>query len=589
MALDGIFLSAVVRELQNKIVGAKVEKITQPERDEIILHLHSPQLTEEKHIKLTVSVNPSHPMVYLSSENRENPLVAPNFCMLLRKHLSSSRILSVTQAGFDRIIIIDFESKTEMYETVRRRLIVEIMGRFSNIIFTDGNGVIYDAVKQIDFSLSAKRQILPQFVYELPPKQDRADIVLSPDFIYDFSSEERADKVICSYYTGFSPLISRELVFIATGKTDTLLKDFSEEAKYRLQKAISEASEKIKNGDFSFSVIKRDSPIDFYCLPISQYGDYADKQECRGPSETVERFFSEKMRNERIKRHSSDITKAVNTAINRAARKIEARESDLKNCENAEEYRRYGDALFASLNAVKQGEKFARVTDYSSESVSEMTVPLEPSLSPVKNAQRYYKLYKKAQTAKEMLKKELPAAREELKYLESVKTSLETAENIVDLSEIKEELLKEGYIRNNSKTKQNRKSKTPSFKPAVFFTSENIPVYVGKNNLQNDWLTTKFADKNDIWFHVKNYPGSHTILACSGKEYGDASLNEAAVIAATFSGASDGAKIEVDYVAVKNVKKPSGAKPGMVIYDGYKTAVVSADCKTAERLRAKNV
>lgn len=589
MALDGIFLSSICKELNTDIIGAKVEKITQPEKDEIIFHLHSPQRRKEKHIKLVISVNPSCPMIYLSSDNKENPIVAPNFCMLLRKHLSSSRILSVSQIGFDRILVFDFESKTEMYETVRRRLIVEIMGRSSNIIFTDGNNIIYDAVKQVDFSVSSKRQILPQLVYEFPPKQDRADIVSSPEFIYDFSSEEKADKVICSYYTGFSPLISREIVFYATKESDKRLCDFSDTEKRRLAEKIYDFSSKIKDGKFEFSVIKKEKPLDFYCLPINQYGDSVEKFSYDSPSEALQNFFAEKVKIEHIKRHSSDISKAVTTAIARISRKISIRKEELENCNKADKYKLYGDVLFANINILKEKESFARVTDYFSEGTPDITIPLDPSLTPVKNAQKYYKLYKKAQTAKEMLKKELPAAVSELKYLESIKNSLETAENLTDLKEIREELVKEGYIKNNLKNKAVRKGRSTDFKPAVFVTSENVPVYVGKNNFQNDWLTTKFADKQDIWFHVKNYPGSHTVLACAGKDYSEISLNEAAIIAATFCSVSGGEKIEVDYLPVKGVKKPAGAKPGMVVYEGYRTVVVYPDKSVAEKLRSKNL
>lgn len=585
MAFDGIFLSSVCREL-SVLEGAKVEKINQPERDEVVFTLHAPKKEGEKHVKLVISVNPSRPMIYLTAENRENPLVAPNFCMLLRKHLSSSRIISVSQEGLDRIVTFEFESKTEMYETVRRKLIVEIMGRFSNLIFTDGDGIIYDAVKQVDFSLSASRQILPQLKYEYPEKQDRADIRFSPEFSYGFSSEERADKVLNFYFTGFSPLISREIVFCATGVTDKRLCDFAPEEKLKLQEKINEFSERIKNGNFDFTSINTDKPVEFHCLPITQYGNFAEKKTFGSPSETVESFYSERVKTEHIKRHSADLLKAVTTAVGRTQRKLAAREAELENCKKAEEYRRYGDLLFASPNKSAAGEKFIRVPDYMSDG-REITVPLEPSLSVVKNAQRYYKLYKKARNAEEMLKKEIPSAKEELLYLGSVLSSLQTAENLPDLKEIREELIREGYIKNTAKNSRTKpKSGSVAAMPLLFYTSENIPVYVGKNNTQNDWLTTKFANKQDMWFHVKNYPGSHVILASANQPFGDISVTEAATLAATFSSVSEGGKTEVDYLPVKGVKKPSGAKPGMVVYEGYKTAVVSPDKSLADKLSA---
>lgn len=588
MALDGIFLSALARELNEDLQGAKIEKINQPERDEIVISLHAPARKRSKHVKLSVSADPAHPVVYLSENaGKENPAVAPNFCMLLRKHLSSSRITSVRQAGLDRVIIIDFESRTEMYETVERRLIVEIMGRFSNIIFTDGNGVIYDAIKQVDFSVSSKRQFLPQLIYELPPSQDRKDITADPVFSPDWPSDERADKVLNFYFTGFSSLISREAVFYATDTTDKRLCDFSCEEKEKLQSFLSALSENIKDGNYKCVAVSAEKPVDFYCFPIKQYGNSAKITEYASPSETVEAFFAEKMRAEHIRRHSADLTRAVNTLISRVSRKITARRSELENCKKADEYKHYGDVLFSNIAAVSPKATFARLPDYYSEDMREITMPLDPSLSATRNAQHYYKLYKKLKTAEDMLSREIPAAENELRYLESVRSSLLLAENVSDLREIKDELIKEGYIRKPANTKNVKKQKT-AFSPAEFETSEGIPVLVGKNNMQNDWLTTKFADKHDIWFHVKNYPGSHTVLLCSGREYSNVSLNEAAIIAATFSGvAESGGKTEVDYIEVGSVKKPNGAKPGMVVYEGYRTAVVTPDAALAEKLRKK--
>lgn len=588
MALDGIFLSSLVSELDADLVGAKIEKINQPERDEIVFSLHVPARDGKKNVKLVISADPAHPVVYLSTAtSKENPLVAPNFCMLLRKHLSSSKIIKVSQVGLDRVIIIDFESKTEMYETVKRKLIVEIMGRFSNVIFTDGDFVIYDAIKQVDFSLSSKRQILPQLRYELPPSQERRDIRESSDFSVDFASEERADKVLNFYFTGFSSLLSREAVFRATGTTDKRLCEFSESERTKLSEFLKILSETVKNREYRYFSFIADKPLDFYCIPIFQYGTSVKITEFSSPSETVETFFYEKIKTEHIRRRSSDLTRTVNTAISRAARKLTARRAELENCAKADEYRLFGDVLFSNLALVKEKSTSARLVDYTSEDQRTVTVPLDPSLSAVRNAQRYYKLYKKLKTAENVLSVEIPEAEKELEYLESVKASLLLAENAADLLQIRDELEREGYIRRIMKKGNAKKTKTV-FAPAEFVTSEGISVYVGKNNTQNDLLTLKAADKRDIWFHVKNYPGSHTVLACAGKDFSDVSLNEAAVIAATFSSVSEGGgKVEVDYLPVGGVKKPHGAKPGMVVYEGYKTVVVLPDAAFAEKLRKK--
>lgn len=586
MPIDGVMLSAVCRELKTKIINAKVEKINQPERDELVFHLHCPENPEQKNLKLLISVGSASPKVHLTGQARENPQVAPNFCMLLRKHIAGSRIVDISQPGLERVLCLTFEARTEMYETVRRKLIVEIMGRYSNVIFTDGEDKIYDALRQVDFSASVGRSILPGLQYVLPPAQDKLDLLhYSGEDIFDFTAEIRLDKEIVQRFIGVSPLLAREISFLCTGSTDCRLNTLSEKQQTGVLSKIKEISDRIRRGDFSPCVIKKEKPIDYYCFPVMQYGAESETENFVSASGAIDSFYTERDKTEHIKRNSADISKILSNASARVARKIIARKQDFADCEKAMKYKDYGDLILSNIYAIRQGEDRAVVVDYSSGFAEEREIPLDKSLSPSKNAQRYYKLYKKARTAMEILKTEIPNAEKEAEYLNAVSESLVFAENVSDLAQIRRELAEAGYIKNSSSKKQAKQRKDAPPKLSEFVSSEGIPIYVGRNNYQNDYLTTKFADKRDIWFHVKNYPGCHTVLKCDGREFSDLSMNEAAIIAATFSKASSGQKVEVDYTQIKNVKKPNGAKAGMVVYDPYQTAYVAPDADLAEKLK----
>lgn len=584
MPIDGITVTAVSAELSTVCADAKVEKIVQPEKDEVILYLHCPNGGEVgKNLRLLISANPSRPKIHFTSAVKENPLVAPNFCMLLRKHLMGSRIIDVYQPPFERALEITFEARTELYETVRRKLILEIMGRSSNLIFTDGDGKIYDLLRPVDITTSTKRILVPGAIYAPPPSQEKAVICEENIDSLDLFSEKELAQQLLDTYKGFAPLICREISFRATGsvdiRCDSLTDDQRDKVRFLLRKLLLDIADK----RFSPVILWRDTPFDVYCFNILQYGSAVRTAEYTSISKALDEFFGEKDKAEHFKRSSDDIFKLLTNIHSRVSRKIAARTKDMEDSKKSDKYRVYGDLIYANMGLIKAGMRTARVVDYYSEDMKEIEIPLDSALSPERNAQRYYKLYKKAQTTLDILSKELPAAKEELKYIESVFDSLVFAETASDFAQIRDELRAGGYIKSQPK---GASRKLPAAKPLIYTSSEGAKIMVGKNNIQNDQLTLKTASKNDWWFHVKNYPACHTVLFASETDVTDTSLEEAAIIAASHcKAARAGQKIEVDYTLIRNVKKPQGAKPGMVIYDNYKTAYVAPDKELCDRLK----
>lgn len=592
MAFDGIMLRSVCAELNEKLAGGKVDRITQPERDEINIRFRAFDTIGKCNVNRTLllSSNPSQSRVHLTQTKKENPAVAPNFCMLLRKHLTGAKFVKASQPGLERVLFLDFECSTELYETVTNRLVIEIMGRCSNLVFTDGDGHIYDAVHQVDFSDSEKRQILPGMTYTLPPAQDKSDL-LTADIAnaLERNSTGRIDKRICEKFLGVAPLLGREAAFICSGATDTDISDLSDERFGKLVSYLETVADGVKQEKFSPVFLYAEKPLEYWCFDICQYGSAAKKITDISASEAIERYFSVKAAAEHIKRSSADITKIIGTVISRLSRKVEAQRGELKECEKADIYKRYGDIITSNMYLLKGGEKNARLVDYYAEEPTECTVELDPRLSPTANAQRYYKLYKKAQTAKKMLSEQIPEALADIEYLETVRSSVENASSVSELAQIRRELTEQGYIKQRGKIKTQKQKKPETCKPSEYTSSDGFTILVGKNNLQNDALTLKIADRHDIWFHIKNYAGSHVVVVTEGRTPPDSTLEEAAVLAATFSSADAGAKVEVDYTEVKNVKKPSGARPGKVIYVNYRTAVVTAKEKPKEQRKNGNI
>ena len=576
MALDTLCMEAIRCELEELLLGARIEKVYQPEKDEITLNLR----TYTNSYRLVISASPTNPRIHFSKESKSNPQTPPMFCMLLRKHLTSGKIIGIKTQKEDRILTIDVESYNELGDLTTKHLLVEIMGRHSNIILLNEDMTIIDSVKHIDFTVSSVRQVLPGMKYEYPPKQDKYPI-LSGDFdSFEFIPPEapiRADKYIMSKIGGISPLTSREIAYRAFGNVDTLIPAdrFGEKIKNAVHDILAE--------DFfpSFLTEKESGRVlDFSAIKITHYEDLAEIRHFPSISDLLEEFYRSKDSIERMKQKSADIIKLLTTNIAKISKKLNILELTLEDAKNKERHKKFADLLMGNLHTFKSGDTEVTVTDYYSEDLGEITIPLLPELSPSANAQRYYKLYNKAKTAETQAANQLKLAREEFEYLSSTLSFAESAESESDINAIRRELAELGYLRLHTKGKKQQESAS---KPHHFKSSDGFDIYVGKNNTQNDKLTLKFANSSDLWFHTKKIHGSHTIIKLGiDKNVPETTIREAAELAAYFSKARESSQVPVDFCEVKNVKKPHGAKPGMVIYDSYNTIYVTPKLLASE-------
>ncbi len=577
MAFDAGMVAAVANELRIKLTGARVEKVQQPEKDEIVLVMHSGR----ENYRLCLSAGVGSARVNLTSIQKENPQSAPMFCMLLRKHLTGSRLQNINQLGFERVFEFEFEGYDEMGFISKRYIIAEIMGKYSNIIFTNEDKKVLGAVKTVDFTTSRLRQVLPGMTYELPPPQSGKFDPLSTsrdDFIALFEEkgfDMSADKLILNSFIGISPLISREIAHLAGDEISA----------QSLWNAFSAFCDTVRNADFTPILIKDESgkPFEYSFMPIKQYGISADTEDTGSFGALIDGYFAKREKIERIKQRSADIMKLLTNAEAHLHRKIAAQENDIKASEDKEIYKRNGDLITANMYMLSRGMTSAELIDYADEDMPTVTVELDSRLTPAQNAQRYYKYYNKAKATQIEVAKQLEISRAELEYIYTVFEALVKAENESDLAEIRDELYRSGYA---SRMKNYAVKKMTASKPLEFVTDGGYRVLCGKNNTQNDYITTKLADKNDYWFHVKNMPGSHVLLICDD-EPGEIDFTQAAMIAAHYSKASDGQNVAVDYTKARYVKKPGGSKPGFVIYTTNWTAYVTPDAKEVEKLKKK--
>ncbi len=574
MAMDGFSVAALTHEINEILVGSKVDKIQQTEHDELLISFFGPCGGR----KLRLTANAAVSRVCLTEDKKQSPKTAPLFCMLLRKHISGNKLIEVIQPGFERVMELTFEGLNEFGDVTRKKLIAELMGRHSNIVLVEENGRIIDSIRHIDFSVSSVRQILPGLTYVSPPPQNKKNPMecsLS-DIVETLNAADKnikIDKAVLSSFRGVSPLISREICHRAFGTSDKFLSELDYSEVLELATAASGMFRTVQEGAFSPCYLSENGkPFEYSAVTIRQYGDFAEVTNTSGMSETVEDFYRVRDKKERMAHKSAKLVKLVSTNIERCAKKLALQSAELDDTKNMEKYKKYGELLTANLYRVKQGDKTAAVEDYYEENCPTVNIPLDDRLTPAENAQRYFKKYAKAKTAKEMLTEQMEKAKEELSYLESVEEALEIAETAEELSEISEELFEQGYIK---RSEQGRKKQALS-KPARFTTSDGFTVLVGKNNRQNDVLTLKTAKNADMWFHTKDIHGSHVVLCYEhGKDYTDTAILEAARLAATYSKAKHSENVPVDYTLVKYVKKPSGAAPGMVIYTDQKTVYVT--------------
>lgn len=581
MAFDAGMVRALVNELNSKLKGARVDKIQQPEKEEIVFTLRA----DRENVRLSVSSGANNPRVNITSVVKENPVSAPMFCMLLRKHLSGGRILSIEQYEFERVIEIAFECRDEMGFLCTRYIIAEIMGKYSNIIFCDEKKKVISAIKPIDFTTSSKRQVLAGMAYEYPPKQDKVSpLSLSREEFYRLYvsaySEKKISGFIIESFLGISQIVAREIAFKATGNIDSLLSDTNYEAVWT---AFSSYVEIIKTNSFTPVLLKNgESPTEFCFMPVKHFSDGCQTVVCNSFSELIDEYYVKKERANHIKQITAELNKFLNTNENRVLKKIAIHEDEIKKANESLSYKNLGDIITANIYMLKRGDTKVRLWDYSGEEPVEKEVVLDSRLSPSQNAQRYYKRYNKAKTAIEILNQQLQKDMSELEYIRSVVDVLSRIENENDLEEIRRELKLSGYSVKSKSSKTNTK-----VLPFEFKTTNGYTVLCGRNNLQNELLTFKTAEKNDYWFHIKNVAGSHCIMVCNGEEPPEKDFTEAAVIAATHSKAQSGENVAVDYTFVKNIKKLPASKPGMVTYKTNWTAYVTPDEKLCEKLRIR--
>lgn len=580
MALDAGMVACLCHQLHGRLQTSKVEKVYQPSADEVVLALRTPSGSE----RLLLSCASGSARGVITEQKYENPAVAPMFCMLLRKHLTGARLRSVTQPGFERVMFFTFDAYDELGFACEKYLVLELIGKFSNLIFLNENKKIAASVRTVDFSTSEARQILPGLTYELPPAQDKRDPreESKESFLAALrASTGRADRFFVNTYLGLSPLVGREIVYSAHKVCDAECASCDGE---KLWFYFNAAIERVRSGDYAPTLVSEKSGrgVEYSFMPIAQYGVNYISEEMPGASELLERFFSAKASHERIRARSADILRLLTNAQLRLERKIALQTEELAECERMQTYKLYGDLLTANLYALKRGDDKARLVNYYSDDCEEIEIPLDTRLSPAANAQRYYKKYNKAKVAKRELSHQLELARADLAYVDTVFDALCRAQTVADLEEIREELYTAGFA---SRMKGYEKKKRKSLPPIEFITTDGMRVLCGRNNTQNDLLTFKTAAKNDYWFHAKDAPGSHVVLCSGGTEPTDRDFTEAAQIAAVYSKLADGENVGVDYTLVRNVKKPPGSKPGYVIYHTNWTAYVSPDKNHIERLK----
>ena len=572
MPLDALCIGEVTKELQ-ALVGSRVDKVQQPERDVLLLHLRG----SAGAVRLLISAGSGSARVHLTRMDRENPAEPPMFCMLLRKHLSGARLLSLEQPAWERVMLLRFACLDEMGEASEKTLAVEMMGRSANIILVDGAGRILDCLHKADPMSAPKRPLLPGLFYALPPAQDKESIFLTSEegFREAFvrgGKDRSADEWLVQSFAGISPLMAREIVWAATGESDARLRETTAEKLWDAFTALRDAPAR------PTMLLRADAPYDLYCRPIRQYGGALRQERMESFSQLLDGFYTEKERLAHQQQRSQALVKLVKNRRERAARKLASRLEERKATAKRETWRQYGDLIKANLYRMKRGQTSLEAENFYDPDSAPVAIPLEIRLSPQQNAERYYKLYTKAKNAEKVLTEQISEAQRELGYLESVQQELQLASGEKDLGEIRQELITQGYLRATDK----RRRKEPPPRPLRFHSPDGCLIQVGKNNLQNDWLTLKAAEKNDLWFHVQKSHGSHVVARCTREDR--EAVEAAALLAAWYSDARDSANVPVDYTLVRYVKKPSGARPGMVIYTDYKTIYVTPERSKVEAL-----
>lgn len=582
MALDGITLGLVKNELRNYILGSKIDKIHQPSKNELVFILR----TRNGGYRLYLSCDGQSPRVHLTRYNLENPKTPPMLCMLLRKRLCGATLVDIKQVNNDRILIFEFDGTTEIGDKTKYYIICEIMGQRSNIILCDNDYKIIDAVKRVDEEKSSVREVLPGLKYELPPMQEKCNILTDTvgNIVNRVLSypEKLLSKAILECIEGLSPIVAREIAYrtIFDDKQVGLLSDIEQE---RLQSEIEIIRNEIDNNKFTLLNSVEGVPFDFSFTNVRQYGNSLSKKSYDSISELLDDFYFEKDKINRTKRKAADLFKLLNSAIERTARKINNRKLELEKSVNREQIRIYAELITSNQYRLTEKASVYKLENYYDNN-NIIEIPANPALSPLQNAQKYFKEYKKAANAEKMLYNLIEDGEQELIYLDTVLDNLSRAETEREIAEIRDELEQGGYLKIK---KGNKNKKEKSLPPLEFMSSDGFRILVGRNNVQNDMLTLKTAKNYDVWLHIQKYAGSHTIIVADKKEISDTAIYEAACIAAYYSKAQNSSSVAIDYTLVKNVKKPVGAKPGKVIYNTYNTIYVTPNKELIEKLCIK--
>ena len=583
MAFDGIAISNIKNELKTKLLGGRIDKIYQPENDEIIISVRS----LGKAYKILITANASQPRLHLTEKNKSNPMQPPLFCMVLRKYLLSGKIIDITQPKFERILIIHIESINELGDYSEKKLIVEIMGKHSNIILIDDNNIILDAIKHISHEKSSVREVLPGKKYFSPPSKKIDSFLLNEENFFlsvKNNIEKKLQNLIYESYNGISPSFASEICFRTGLDASDNVGETSEINLKKLYENFKLIVEKIKNNDFSPEIIysEKNKIIDFSSIEMTQYSSYK-KQKFSSISDLLEFFYTEKDLLYRINQKSQDLKKLITNNIERCVKKKDIQIKTLKSISNRDKLRLYGELITANIYAVPKGAVSFTTKNFYDENLEDITIPINPLLTPSENAQKYFKQYNKEKRTFSALQVQLKQNDDEIVYVVGLLSCFERCWNEQDIKEIRQELYEQGFIK---KLKQQKgKNKPVKSNPLHYISSDGFNIYVGKNNHQNDELTLKIARNNDIWLHTKKIPGSHVIIVTEGKDVPDTTLNEAALLAAFYSKGKNSALVPVDYTQKKFVKKPSGAKPGMVIYETNKTAYITPSEEKVSKIK----
>ena len=587
MALDGIVLSNIVSDFRRDFIGGRILKIYQTEKDELIIGVRG----KGENSKILLTAHSNYPRIHSTTADKDNPAVPPMFCMLLRKHIGGGRITDIIQPDFERIVEIHIESNNELGDLTTKKLVIEIMGRHSNIMLLGDDNVVLDSIKHIGKMQSSVREVFPGRTYVYPPSQDKHNPLSRSygDFSASFEIKDETQKNmglhkrLYTLYSGMSPLIAKEICYRAGVDSATLTSEITEDEKKSVYNQLDSLYNDIENEKYSPAVYKDETGkiIAFSSVPLSSYEDI-QKIEFRNISALLEDFYFDQSQSSRVSQKTADMKKVLDNHLQRAINKKEIQINALEESSEREKFRIWGELLTANVHSIPDKQNTFTTINYYDEAMSDITIPLDPHKTPIQNAQKYFKKYNKAKRTEIAALKQLEIIEQDLLYLDSLFSTLDTLEDENDIGEFRAELVESGYLKAKRIVKSNRPKKP---KPLRFVSDDGFDIFVGKNNLQNDLLTLKTATNNDLWFHTKDIPGSHVIVVTGRREVPETTLGQAALLAAYYSKAKTSSNVPVDYTEKRNVRKPNGAKPGMVIYDNNKTLYVTPDKGLVDKIK----